>query len=157
MKKIRSALIMLCFVQSIMLMLFPLEGKEYPEYANFCSLCVMKNFKYCKSKCYDLDYVCPDANAPTRINQCTEQNVASKNPYICNRVHTITSLNRKRPTNLEGSLKGGEWCQFMLYDNIFNTKLKNTIANWTINRNSSDNLTYMFYETNSTDKLTNDL
>jgi hypothetical protein len=62
-------------------------------------------------------------------------------------------LNVKQPDLLEGYLRGGEWCQFLLFGKIKSKYLKNTISNWTINQNSSSKLKVQFHETNKTQKL----
>jgi len=76
-------------------------------------------------------------------------------------MHIATSLNTKKggkkDSLIEGSLKGGEWCQFLLFDKIYDKRLRNTIVNWTVNSNFSSELKIQFYETNKTQKLEDSL
>ena len=54
-------------------------------------------------------------------------------------------------------MRGGQWCQFLIFDKIYDKRLRNTIVNWTVNSNFSSDLKIQFYETNKTQKLDDSL
>jgi hypothetical protein len=84
----------------------------------------------------------------------------AKSQPVCNRMHIVTSLDKKKGliNNIKGELKGGEWCQFLLFDKIYAKYLKNTVVTWNVDQNgTSPNMIVKFYETNTTQTLDNKL
>ena len=128
-----------------------------------CTACVTDKakYQYCNATniCQVMGSSCPsNATMFTTIDQCGPHLNAKRYNYtVCGRNHIITSMDSDQAGLLEGQIRGGEYCQFLIYDQISDLRLKNTIANWQVNKNTTPNLTVLFYETNLTQTLNDDL
>ncbi|CDW72005.1 UNKNOWN [Stylonychia lemnae] len=122
-------------------------SKEITQYAGKCSLCIINKYQYCDKKCHTGNDTCTNSYLDT----CKD---TQSNSTLCNKLHIITSNDQGYKRILELVLGPGQWCQFMLTDDIYNALLKYTIANWSVNANNTATVT--FNETNQTRRLTTD-
>eukprot|EP00347_Sterkiella_histriomuscorum_P004308 403360942 len=151
-KSIASSKLTCIVIFAVLLVPYLIQSSEITDYINKCSLCVYNGNQFCNRRCYTKGDACNQTNgALTYLDSCTENR---SNNTLCNKLHIITSNDIRELNLLEFSMKPGEWCQFMLNDDIYNKLLKYTIANWSMNSNNSVGIGFL--ETNTTKKLTTD-